>query len=262
MTGSADNTYSFLQKKLADANETITSYSLQEANFKCDIERLIYENEDLVKQITSLKAEVNTSWNKYVTADQKLQGEMRTRYLLQETLKEKDTEILEERKRSKKYENYLKELQAKVTGYENELEKFQEFVKTSFRCKDSLVQNTKELNEVLEKSKTVINVLKTDKSDLSNKLASLETDFESYETNYEDLAAEVELLKDESAKQETYIKVILDSFKELDMHFRNIKTYYHQQKAKVDASQKEFVQKSSKEEFNEMEKYKKGVQEK
>lgn len=271
MLENTDSTYTFLQKKLVDANETISSYSQQEVNFKCDIERLNSENEDLTKQVTTLKADVDTLRNKYVATDQKLQSELRARNTLQDSIKDKEAEIFEEKARSKKYENYVKEMRSKVSSYEREMTKFQEFIITSFQCKDSLLKNSKELHDVIEQSKEVIKILQADKSLLSDKLNAVEVDLESYEINYEELSAQVEQLKDESNKQETYIKSILDGFKELDLHFRNMRTYYEQQKAKVDAAQKEIVQKCSKEELlkgdavakiNEMEKYKKEVQEK
>lgn len=271
MADNGDNTYSFLQKKLADANETITSYSQQESNLKCDIEKLSSENEDLTRQVTGLKSEVDAFRTKYITADQKLQGELRSRNVLQEKIKEKEGELLQEKAHVKKCESYVREMRNKVSAYENELDTFQEFVKKSFQCRDILMTNTKEQNDVLARSKEVISMLVSQRSQLSEKVSALESDFVNYESHYEELSTEVENLKAESTKQETYIKSILDSFKELDMHFNNMKTYYNQQKAKVDATQREIVQKCSKEEIlkgdavakvNEMEKYKKEVQEK
>ena len=228
----SDETYHYLQKKLTDANMLIASQGDRENGMLRKLDQLSRENEDLRSKNLSFKSEIQTFTTRQVAVDQKMEAEKRTLDALEK-------EIQEEKTRFKSCFEKLKEAESKLTGSDNLAMKMYSLATDSCAQSDVLREELGSMETLIDTCKSAMSKLSNEKHELSSKLRVVETEYETYEGTMQDALADIDILKEETLRQENYINDTLNRFREIAIHFDSMKSYVKQQQTKLDTYQKE-----------------------
>lgn len=234
-----DETYQYLHKKLADANAIIASHGGRENEMNRKLDNLSRENEDLRNKNSTFKTEIETMMVRQVAADQKVEAEKRAQTLLQERLDNLEKETQEEKTRFKSCFDKLKEAESKLVGSDNLAMKMYSLATDSCAQSDVLREEVGSLETLIDTCKSAMSKLSNEKQELSSKLCVVETEYETYEGTMQDALADIDILKEETLRQENYINDTLNRFREIAVHFDSMKAYVKQQQTKLDGYQKE-----------------------
>ena len=234
-----DETYQYLHKKLADANAIIASHGDRENEMNRKLDQLSRENEDLRGKNSTFKTEIETMMVRQVAADQKIEAEKRAQSLLQERVNNLEKETREEKTRFKSCFDKLKEAESKLVGSDNLAMKMYSLATDSCAQSDVLREEVGSLETLIDTCKSAMSKLSNEKQELSSKLRVVETEYETYEGTMQDALADIDILKEETLRQENYINDTLNRFREIAVHFDSMKAYVKQQQTKLEGYQKE-----------------------
>lgn len=208
----SDDTYHYLQKKLTDANEIISSHSDRENELLRKLDEVTRNNEELRSKNSSFKSEMQVLTARQVTVDQKMETEKRAQASLQERLDAAEKEIQEEQARFKICFDKLKEAESKLVGSDNLAKKMYSLATDSCAQSDVLREEVDSLESLIDTCKSAMSKLNSEKQELSSKLCVVETEYESYEGTMQDALADIDILKEETLRQENYINDTLNRY--------------------------------------------------
>lgn len=234
-----DETYQYLHKKLADANAIIASHSDCKNEMNRKLDQLSRENEELRSKNSTFKTEIEALTVRQVTSDQKMEAEKRAQALLQERFDNLEKEMNEEKMRFKSCFEKLKEAESKLVGSDSLAKKMYNLATDSCAQSDVLREEVGSLETLIDTCKSAMSKLSNEKQELSSKLRVVETEYETYEGTMQDALADIDILKEETLRQENYINDTLNRFREIAVHFDSMKTYVKQQQTKLEGCQKE-----------------------
>ena len=241
----SDQTYMFLREKLSDANSTIESFSQRESNLKNEIDRLKKDNDEKAKHISSLKSELQVVRNTQLNIEQKLDQETKKRFSLQDQVSGLEKEVNEKVLRNNHLEEKLKHANEALRGNENCNQQIYKIASEACDQSNSLSEQVQILEEMLDICKSKLDEAFDENKVLKSNFALIGSKYSELENDFQDKLNEIEQMREEATKQEEYINETLNRFREIAIHFANMKNHFLQQHETLKSYHGEILKRST-----------------
>lgn len=241
----SDQTYMFLREKLSDANSTIESFSQHELNLKNEIDRLKKDNDEKAKHISSLKSELQVFRNTQLNVEQKLDQETKKRFSLQDQVSDLEKEVNEKVSRNNHLEEKLKHANEALQGNENYNQQVYKIASEACDQSSSLSEQVQILEEMLDICKSKLHETFDENKVLKSNFALIESKYSELENDFQDKLNEIEQMREDATKQEEYINETLNRFREIGIHFANMKNHFLQQHETLKSYHGEILKRST-----------------